>query len=126
MKPLFVSWHGALALRSEGRDIVTAQVRNQVLSQWLDWKRAQGLVLHSRHGEGPVGYFQSRIERFWNAFGLLVCLAAAADVAYWRRNRWEGLLFGLLMILAGVLFARLVGVGSPTGNSSRDSSDKGV
>jgi hypothetical protein len=53
---------------------------------------------------------QSRIEQFWNSLGLLVCLAAAADVAYWRRNVWEMLLFPLLMVVAGNLFARLVGI----------------
>ena len=57
-----------------------------------------------------MAYVQSRIEQFWNAFGLLVCLAAAADVVYWRRNAWEMLLFPLLMIVAGNLFARLVGI----------------
>ena len=56
-----------------------------------------------------MDYVQSRIERFWNAFCLLVCLGAAADVAYWRRNLWEGILFPLLMIVAGFLFARLTG-----------------
>jgi hypothetical protein len=57
-----------------------------------------------------MAYVQSRIERFWNAFGLLVCLAAAADVVYWRRNVWEMLLFPPLMVVAGNLFARLVGI----------------
>ena len=57
-----------------------------------------------------MAYIQSRFERFWNAFGLLVCLAAAADVVYWRRNVWEGVLFPLLMIVAGNLFARLIGI----------------
>jgi hypothetical protein len=57
-----------------------------------------------------MAYVQSRIERFWNAFGLLVCLAAAADIAYRRRNVWEALLLPLLMIVAGNLFARLVGI----------------
>jgi hypothetical protein len=53
------------------------------------------------------------MERFWNAFGVVVCLAAAADMAYWRRNVWEGLLFLLLLILAGNLFARLIGLALP-------------
>ncbi len=57
-----------------------------------------------------MAYVQSRIEQFWNAFGLLVCLAAAADVVYWRRNGWEMLLSPLLMVVAGHLFARLVGI----------------
>jgi hypothetical protein len=56
-----------------------------------------------------MAYVQSRIERFWNAFALLVCLAAGADIAYWRRTVWEGVLFPLLMIAAGHLFARLTG-----------------
>jgi len=56
-----------------------------------------------------MAYTQSRTERFWNGFAFLVCLAAAADVAYWRRNMWEGLLLPLLSIVAGNLFARLVG-----------------
>ena len=69
-----------------------------------------------------MAYTQSRLERFWNVFGLLVCLAAGADFAYWRRNRWEGLLFPLLMIVAGNLFARLVGIFPPAGapSASRD------
>jgi hypothetical protein len=49
-----------------------------------------------------------RTDRLWNAFALLVCLAAAADVMYWRRTRWELLLFPLLMVVAGYLFARLL------------------
>ena len=53
-----------------------------------------------------MAYIQSRIERFWNTFGLLVCLAAAADVVYWRRTVWEMLLFPVLMVVAGNLFAR--------------------
>jgi len=57
---------------------------------------------------------KSRIERFWNAFGLVVCLAGAADMAYWRRNVWEGLLFLLLVIVAGNLLARLIGLALPT------------
>jgi hypothetical protein len=60
-----------------------------------------------------MAYAQSRIERFWNAFGLVVCLAAAADIAYRRRNVWEGLLSLLLLILAGNLFARLIGLALP-------------
>lgn len=65
-----------------------------------------------------MAYSQSRIERFWNAFGLLVCLAAGADVAYWRRTGWELLLSPLLMIVAGHLFARLVGIFPPAGPAS--------
>ena len=60
-----------------------------------------------------MAYAQSRIERVWNAFGLAVCLAAAADIAYRRRNVWEGLLFLLLLVLAGNLFARLIGLALP-------------
>jgi hypothetical protein len=60
-----------------------------------------------------MAYAQSRVERFWNAFGLVVCLTAASDIAYRRRNVWEGLLFLLLLILAGNLFARLVGLTLP-------------
>ena len=67
-----------------------------------------------------MAYVQSRIERCWNAFGLLVCLAAAADVAYWRRNMWEGILFPLLMIVAGFLFARLIGIFPPDGLNTKD------
>jgi len=71
-----------------------------------------------------MAYVQSLIERFWNVFGLLVCLAAAADVVYWRRNVWEMLLFPLLMIVAGHLFARLVGIfphsGLMAGNTTAD------
>jgi hypothetical protein len=58
-------------------------------------------------------YVQSRIERSWNGFTLVVCLAAAADVAYWRRGVWEGLLFPLLMVVAGFQFARLIGTFPP-------------
>jgi hypothetical protein len=71
-----------------------------------------------------MAYIQSRIERCWNAFALLVCLGAGADVAYWRRNRWEGLLFPLLMMVAGNLFARLIGWfphAGLTGGDGRDS-----
>ncbi len=53
-------------------------------------------------------WVRSRIDQFWNAFGLLVCLAAATDFAYWRRSRWEMLLGVLLFIVSGNLFARLV------------------
>jgi len=67
-------------------------------------------------------YVQSRIERCWNAFGLLVCLAAALDIAYWRRNVWEGLLAPLLSIAAGVQFARLVGIFPHDGLTPRDKS----
>jgi hypothetical protein len=67
-------------------------------------------------------YVQSRIERCWNAFGLLVCLAAALDVAYWRRSVWEGVLSPLLSIVAGVQFARLIGIIPPTGVNNRDDS----
>lgn len=67
-----------------------------------------------------MAYVQSRIERFWNVFGLLVCLAAAADVAYWRRNVWEGLLFPLLMIVAGLQCARLLGLFPHAGLNPRD------
>jgi hypothetical protein len=55
-------------------------------------------------------YTQSRIERCWNAFGLIVCAAACADLMYWHRNVWEGLLGMLLAICAGNLFARVVGM----------------
>jgi hypothetical protein len=55
-------------------------------------------------------YVQSRIERVWNGFGFLLCLAAVADVAYWRRNVWEGLLLPGLSIVDGNLFARLIGI----------------
>ena len=65
-------------------------------------------------------YVQSRIERFWNAFGLLICLAAAADVAYWRRNVWEALLFPLLMVFAGFQFARLIGLFPHAGVNASD------
>jgi hypothetical membrane protein len=68
-------------------------------------------------------YVQSRIERCWNGFALLVCLAAGADVAYWRRNKWEGLLFPLLMIVAGFLFARLIGIFPHAGLNSGDGRD---
>ena len=67
-----------------------------------------------------MAYVQSRIERCWNAFELLVCLAAGADVACWRRNRWEGLLFPLLMIVSGFLCARLIGWFPPAGLNTRD------
>ena len=74
-----------------------------------------------------MAYVQSRIEQFWNVFGLLVCLAAAADVMYWRRNAWEMLLLPLLMIVAGHLFARLVGIFphpvlTPSATNTRDRS----
>ncbi len=52
----------------------------------------------------------TRIEQFWNAFCLLVCLAAAADFVYWRRSRGEMLLGLLLCIVAGNLFSRLVNI----------------
>jgi hypothetical protein len=68
-------------------------------------------------------YVQSRFERCWNGFALLVCLAAGADVGYWRRNKWEGLLFPLLMIVAGFLFARLVGLFPPAELNDRDRRD---
>jgi hypothetical protein len=57
-----------------------------------------------------MAYTRSRIERFWNAFVLIVCSAACADLAYWRRNAWEALLVPLLAICAGNLFARLIGM----------------
>jgi hypothetical protein len=65
-------------------------------------------------------YVQSRFERCWNAFTLLVCLAAAADVAYWRRNMWEGALMPLLSIVAGFQFARLIGSFPPDGLNPKD------
>jgi hypothetical protein len=67
-------------------------------------------------------YVQSRIERCWNTFTLLVCLAAAADVAYWRRNRWEGALLPLLSMVAGFQFARLIGLFPHDGLKPRDKS----
>jgi len=67
-----------------------------------------------------VAYVQSRIERCWNVFGLLVCLAAGADIAYWRRNVWEGLLFPLLMMVAGNLFARVTGIFPHEGLNPRE------
>ena len=67
-------------------------------------------------------YVQSRIERCWNAFALLVCLAAAADVAYWRRNMWEGALLPLLSMVAGFQFARLIGIFPHDGLKARDKS----
>jgi hypothetical protein len=69
-------------------------------------------------------YVQSRIERVWNGFGLLVCLAAAIDVAYWRRNKWEGLLLPLLSMVAGNLFARLVGIFPHDGLTTKDGRDE--
>jgi hypothetical protein len=57
----------------------------------------------------------SRVERFWNAFGLVVCLAAAADAMYWRRNLWEAILAPLLLVFAGRLFAGLTGLHSHAG-----------
>lgn len=57
-----------------------------------------------------MAYTQSRSERFWNAFALIVCLAAGADLMYWRRNVWEALLVPLLAVCAGNLFARLIGM----------------
>jgi CDP-diglyceride synthetase len=52
----------------------------------------------------------SRIERFSNVFGFLLCLTGAADVLYWHRNAWEWLLVPVLMVVAGNLFARLFGM----------------
>ena len=66
-----------------------------------------------------MAYTQSRIERFWNAFGVLVSLAGVADLAYWRLNVWEGLLVPLLSIFAGVTFARLIGWFPPTRHSGK-------
>ena len=71
-----------------------------------------------------MAYVQSRIEQFWNALGLLVCLAAAVDVVYWRRNVWEMLLCPLLMIVAGHLFARLVGIFPHPGLTSNETNTR--
>jgi hypothetical protein len=57
-----------------------------------------------------MAYRQSNIERCWNAFALLVCLAAGGYFGYWHCNLFEGILFPLLMIAAGSMFARLIGV----------------
>jgi hypothetical protein len=65
-------------------------------------------------------YVQSRFERCWNGLAVVVCLAAAADIAYWRRGPWEGLLVPLLLVVAGSQFARLVGIFPPAGQSTRD------
>jgi hypothetical protein len=69
-------------------------------------------------------YVQSRIERCWNGFGFLVCLAAVIDVAYWRRNVWEGLLLPLLSIVAGNLFARLIGIFPHAQLTTKDEGDE--
>jgi len=67
-----------------------------------------------------MAYRQSKIERFWNAFALVVCSAAAVDVMYWRRTVWEGSLAPLLWVVAGNLFARLVGIFPHSGLNNRE------
>ncbi len=68
-----------------------------------------------------MAHIQSRIERSWNAFGVLVSLGGVADLAYWHRNVWEALLVPLLSIFAGFTFARLIGWFPPAGRSGDDS-----
>jgi hypothetical protein len=62
----------------------------------------------------------SGVERFWNAFGLVVCLAAGADGMYWRRNVWEGTLAILLLVFAGRLFGSLIGLNAHAGPEGKD------
>ena len=66
-----------------------------------------------------MNWIRSRVDQYWNAFSLLVCLAAAADLVYWRRSRLEMLLGLLLLIVAGNLFARLVNLSGNRTHSSR-------
>ena len=67
-----------------------------------------------------MSYRQSKIERFWNGFALVVCLAAAVDVMYWHRTMWEASLAPLLWIVAGNLLARFTGRFPHSGLNNRD------